>query len=231
MSNPNIKVSINVGGQQVIGAESRPYNKFPAYDFSDGFYKKNGINPDKIVDRLVGQEEDPRRSIPYASPLPDFADVRIQEITGGFNHLGSLLYYTVPGKINPDTFTNDAAGKKAIPIANEFRAFLFPKKDGDPLSPAAPNRRQDNLFDTRNQYFRRNPLGLWHATFVSYTDKADKDSYCQKALEELKEKNGVDLDGTPVLKTLKEIDHLVHLGCAELRHRASDGSQGFPWII
>ncbi len=235
MSSPNIQVSINLGGTQVIGTESQPYVKFPGYDLSDDFYRKNGINPDKIVERLVGQDGDPRPSIPYTSPNRDYANVRILATGGAFNHLGNLFYFTVPGKLRPDTFTNDAAGKKAIALANDYRVFVFPKNQehgGKPLHPAESNRRQDNVFDTSHEYRKRNgKLGLWYLTFVSYTDKAESDDACHKALEDLKKKNGEDLDGTPVITTLKEINHLVDLGCVELRHRKSDGSQGFLWVI
>ena len=57
-------------------------------------------------------------------------------------------------------------------IANKYRAFIFPRAMGDPLGPGPPNRRQDNLFDTRDGYFSNNPLGLWILVFVSYTDEA-----------------------------------------------------------
>jgi len=57
-------------------------------------------------------------------------------------------------------------------IANKFRAFIFPKKDGDPLAPGEANRRQDNLFDTRNGYFDNDALGNWRLVFVRYTDTA-----------------------------------------------------------
>ena len=209
-------------------AGDRPFKKVPSFDFADGSYLDNGINPDNILDRLVGQDE---RSVKDRSRDRDFADVRILETTGGFDHKGHVLYYTVNGKAMLDTFTDDEAGREAFEIANEFRAFIFPKADGLPLSPAPPNRRQDNVFDTRHGYFSNDPLGLWLLVFVSYTDKAFVTEEGLDALFVLAVKNGLNLDGTPVIKTVDDLEDLEEAGFVQFRSRALDGSQGFPWVI
>jgi hypothetical protein len=162
---------------------------------------------------------------------PDRTDIRITETTGGFNHEGNVLYYTINGFVTPDTFTNNAAGQKAMQIAESFTAYIFPKASGDPFSPALSNRRQDNVFDTRNGYAVANPLGLWTAQFVSFTPAAFNTAAGRQALAALAAKNGTDLDGTPILKTAMEVDGLEKQGFAVERHRNFDGSQGFPWII
>lgn len=206
-----------------------PLDGVPAFDFSDDFYRANGLNPDAIVDRLEGQDA---RSVVEASPHPDFTDVRIVETTGGFRHNGNLFYYPVNGKVMPNTFTDDAAGEAAMEIANDFVAYIFPKADGGfPLKPAPPNRRQDNVFDDRNGYFSNNPLGLWILKFVSWDGPNINDPDCQEFMDELAVKNGTDLDGTPILKEVGEIKDAEELGCVTLRNRALDGSQGFPWVI
>ncbi|MFQ5520314.1 MAG: hypothetical protein ACE5FK_02850, partial [Candidatus Methylomirabilia bacterium] len=110
-------------------------------------------------------------------------------------------------------------------------AFIFPKAEGDPLSPAPPNRRQDNIFDTRNGYFGANPLGLWLLTFVSWDGTAVDSVQCQGVKGDLAGKNGRDLDGTPVIKRMSEIEGLEGAGCISLQTRALDGSQGFPWVV
>ena len=35
--------------------------------------------------------------------------------------------------VMPNTFTNDAAGQKAMAIANSFEAYIFPKASAHPL--------------------------------------------------------------------------------------------------
>src|SRR5260370_22439195 len=116
-------------------------------------------------------------------------------------------------------------------IANFFSAYICPKASGDPLSPALSNRRQDNVFDTRNGYFIANPLGLWTAVFVSYTPAAFNTAEGRATLAKLAAKNGTDLDGTPIIKKAIEVDDLGKKGLAVQLTRALDGSQGFPWII
>ena len=208
--------------------QDEPYDKAPAFDFSDEFYFENGINSELILDRKSGQDI---RSVVDASPDPMFADVRIVETTGGFSHHGDLLYYVVCGELQPDSFTNDRAGDVAREIANEYRAFLFPKADGNPLSPAPSNRRQDNIFDSSGGYFSNNPLGLWRLTFVSFTDDAFNTTSGRRMLRRLRKRNGADLDGTPIIKTLSEIESLTRNGFVEIKTRANDGSDGSPWVI
>src|SRR5215471_4421218 len=207
----------------------------PPFDFSDAHYLANGINPAKILARVNGTC--PANDMPSCSVVdnsntdPDRRNIRVRSTTGGFDHEGNPLYYSIFGMVMPNTFTNDAAGQQAMGIANFFSAYIFPKASGDPLSPDLSNRRQDNVFDTRNGYFVANPLGLWTAVFVSYTPAAFNTPKGQATLAALAAKNGTDLDGTPIIKQAIEVDDLEKKGLAETRTRALDGSQGFPWII
>lgn len=207
----------------------------PPFDFSDAFYQANGIAPNFIRERAGNPDRNPLHwTVDNSNTDPTRRNIRILETTGGFNDSGSLIYYSIMGTVFPDTFTNDAAGQRAREIANHFRAFLFPK---DPehdgvvvLSPAPPNRRQDNLFDTRDGYFPNNPLGLWILAFVVYTDKAFTPEG-RKVLDPIAAVNGRDLDGTPILKSAAQIDNLAANGFVKILNRALDGSQGFPWVI
>lgn len=200
----------------------------PPFDFSDNFYAQNGINPANLRNRVNGNDG---VSMPDLTTDPSRRNVRVTETTGGFNNSGNLIYYNIFGMVMPDSFTDDEAGLRARQVANDFRAFIFPKRSGEPLSPAPPNRRQDNVFDTRNGYFSNNPLGLWILVFVSYTDLALNTQEGQTALAELAAKNGLDLDGTPIVKSASDIDGLAAHGLVQLRTRAQDGSQGFPWVV
>ncbi|MBI2883363.1 MAG: hypothetical protein HYY11_05600 [Candidatus Methylomirabilis oxyfera] len=200
----------------------------PPFDFSDQYYLQNGIDPSKLLGRVNGADGTSAVDI---TDDPTRRDVRVTLTTGGFNASGNLIYYSVFGMMMPDVFTNDAAGQQAMEIANSYRAFIFSKASGDPVSPMPPNRRQDNMFDTRNGYFSVNPLGLWIMTFVSYTDKAFNTPEGQKVLADLAKKNGLDLDGTPIIKTAGDVDSLALQGFVALRTRKLDGSEGFPWVV
>ncbi|HEY3134957.1 MAG TPA: hypothetical protein VGL29_02790 [Blastocatellia bacterium] len=203
----------------------------PPFDFSDSFYLANGINPANILQRVGSSTSASAFVVDNSNTDPNRNNIRITETTGGFDHDGNVLYYTINGFLMPNAFTNDAAGQKAMEIANDFEAYIFPKASGDPLSPALSNRRQDNLFDTQHGYFVNNPLGTWIAVFVSYTPAAFNTAEGRKILATLAAKNGTDLDGTPMIREVKEIDFLEGKGLAMEQTRAPDGSQGFPWII
>lgn len=201
----------------------------PPFDFSDGFYLTNGLDPAALLNRVNGA--DGASVIDGSNTDPDRRGVRVIDTTGGFNASAGIIFYNIMAMVMPGSFTNDDAGRRALAIANSFRAFLFPKRTGDPLSPAPPNRRQDNVFDTRDGYFSNNPLGLWILTFVSYTDAALTTRDGQKTLAALAAANGTDLDGTPILASASDIDNLAQAGFVNLRTRAFDGSQGFPWVV
>ena len=207
----------------------------PPFDFSDAFYRQNGINPVNILNRVNGTC--PASDMPSCSVVdnsntdPNRRNIRVLSTTGGFDHDGNVLFYNIFGMVMPNTFTNDAAGQQAMATANFFTAYIFPKASGDPLSPALKNRRQDNVFDTRDGYLIDNPLGLWQAVFVSYTPAAFNTAAGQRAMAALAQVHGTDLDGTAIITKPKEVDDMVRKGFVQVQTRALDGSQGFPWII
>jgi hypothetical protein len=198
------------------------------FDFSDEFYIQNGIDPAKFNSRV--KPEDANATLD-TSPDSKHSDTRILEVNGGFDSAGQLLYYPAPpATFSADAFLPNAAGQRARKIANEFRAFIFPLRNGDPTGPPVFNRRHDNMFDTSSGYLTDNPLGLWRVTFPRYTDKALFPKWDPK-LEELALRNGLDLDGTPIIKRLSEIFELESLGLVDLIQRPEDGSAGFPWVV
>ena len=210
----------------VIALPAITFGQVP-FDFSDDFYRSNGINPDNLLDRWNGEDE---RATMDIAPDIDHNDVRLLATTGGFNASGAIIFYTDQAKVTAETFTPDEAGLQAMVLANKFRAFIFPLKDGEPLLPKPSNRRQDNLFDTEMEYFNVNPLGLWRLVFVRYTEAATNTVFGRRILREMANRNGRDLDGTPIIKRVREIDDLDALGLIQLQVRADDGSDGFSWV-
>ena len=216
----------------------------PPFDFTDAFYRANGIVPANIGERVGTAARNPAHwTVDNSNTDPNRRNIRVLETTGGWNNSGSLIYYSIMGTLMPNSFERDAngqltdRGRRAMDIANSFRAFLFPKTQRDannnPIfvkSPAPPNRRQDNVFDTRNGYFSNNQLGNWILAFVVYTAKAFTPEG-RARLDPIAARNGRDLDGTPILQTATDIDNLVADGFAIIANRNLDGSEGFPWVI
>lgn len=199
------------------------------FDFNDQHYKSLGLNPKKFATRISPDDANATLGV---SLDPTRNTTRILGINGGFDSAGVELYYPDPPVFFPaEAFTNDKAGKDARKVANQFRAFIFPKRDGDPYSPAPSNRRHDNVFDTSSGYLTKNPLGLWRITFPRYTDYAFVSPEGQAKLAELEARNGLDLDGTPVIRRLSEVLELEKLGFLDLIQRPEDGSQGAPWVV
>ena len=213
----------------------------PALQFTDQEYLDNGIDPSlpdpanplnpfnrppanfdptKFVDPLDGVNDGGRAA------LLANGDIEVNEITGGYDHGGKIIFYTVLAKFNEGSFTDDAAGVAARDIANFFVAYIFPKVAGPQFVPMFPNRRQDNVFATRHGYFSNNPLGLWRLAFVKWVDVEDTPDpdTCQELRDELEEDNGLDLDGMPVMRKENEIFDLLDDGCILVRSRDEDGS-------
>ena len=168
--------------------------------------------------------------------------IRVTQTTGGFDKDGNLIYYSIMAPLPDDRFfttqNDNGAGQRALTLANNFRAFIFPKQlkggimrfdacpvgtqPGTPaaatcvvLNPPPGNRRQDNLFETKNTYFCGNLLGLWLIEMVVFTPQIQTPEG-QQAMAALIAKNGATLDGTPVFKTLDQINQFVNAGFVQL---------------
>ena len=128
------------------------------------------------------------------------------------------------GDVFVDGFTNNAAGRKAKQIADRAILYVFPTRDGDPIG--LGNNRHADIMDMRNGYFSGNPLGLWLHVWIRYTDKAFNTSKGRKMLDDLAKNNGLALDGTPIIRTLSELENLLQNGFAAKRFRNPNGSEG-----
>lgn len=177
------------------------------YDFTDNYYRQNGIDPAGIDGRREAV-------LPLATEdLPFFSyqrNVRMLLTLPAYDQSGHAYYFTVLGGLKANAFTNDAAGRRAKQIADTSAEYLFPKRGTDPVGLGA--LRQSVVLDMRNGYFSNNKLGLWIHTWVSFTDRALNTADGRRALDDLARRNGRDLDGTPILRTTSEIDGLFSRG-------------------
>ncbi|HSL82754.1 MAG TPA: hypothetical protein VLF66_08255 [Thermoanaerobaculia bacterium] len=217
--------------------------KFSPFQFDDQYLLEQGVDVNFTLDHFVFPDAAGRTALGTPPDDPRYNDVRVIETTGGYMHNGNLLFYMAPSKLMPETvdengnvipssFTDNAAGETQRTICNTYKAFMFPKKDGNPVGPAPANRRQDNIFETNNGYFSNNPLGCWRLTFVSWDGPNAAGQRCEGHREDLMEDNGPSLDAdTPIIKTLSTINKLAQDGCVTLRQRSETGDDGFPWVI
>ncbi len=205
------------------------------FDFSENFYRANGIDPDGLTLLVTERGGGSGAIIERQAPHPSRSNVRIIATNGGYDAGGALLFYPdPPAFMTVDAFMDNAAGQRARELADEFRAFIFPRSDGDPFSPGPPNRRQDNIFDTGLGYLTHNPLGLWTLQFVAYTDAAINGGTPEQdaLMAEITARNGLDEDGTPLIRRKHEIFLLEDAELVTLYTRNKETFEnGPPWVV
>lgn len=206
------------------------------FDFTDTVYRAHGILPENIVLRVGDASRTGDFVVDNTNTDPNRRNIRTIETTPGTTGSSGLTYSNIFGVLNSTSFERDSSGRMttrgqhAFDTAERFRVFIFPKaSNGSILDPFLPNKRQDNVFDTRDGYFSNDPLGLWVAVWVVYTPKAFT-AEGKKELGPIAANNGKDLDGTAILTSPSQIDNLAAKGFIELRTRPVDDPV-FRWVI
>jgi hypothetical protein len=192
------------------------------FDFIDQYYQQNGVNVTRIINRrqVTGNGNS-------VFDTPNFwfqRNVRASRLNPAYADNGRPTFWAVMGDLDNTGFTNDAAGARAKEIANRYILYVFPTRTGNPIG--LGNNRQADIVDLSGGYFSNDPLGLWLHVWISYTDKAFNTKDGQKALADLQSRNGTALDGTPIIKTLSELNNLLNKGFAAKRLRNPNGSEG-----
>jgi len=175
--------------------------------------------------------------------------IQMQDIVGTFEA------YAAPKQVKPNgTFQPTPCGSMGDPA---FQNNCF-----DVTSVATPTLRQDWRFATNRSpidasspfgYFCDDILGMWIITYFWYVDTGfgpHQTNQCHQMLAALGQKNGTNLDGSPIIKTGDELNFLEgkvvgsnpipgFLGtnppnppCTAEGQEASDGSDnGAVWLI
>jgi hypothetical protein len=92
----------------------------------------------------------------------------------------------------------------------------------------------DGVSDSPFGYFCDDLLGMWVNTYFWYTvDPANPGPVCGPILASLAQKNGLSLDGTPIILTADELNNdLEANGCGAEGQEAVDGSDGGAvWLV
>ena len=189
-----------------LAEETRPF------DFSDKYYDANGVQPQLVTDRASGQDG---KSIFTKNADENYSDVRLLATYPAYNFDGSALYFNHYGELFDTSFSADANGREAMEIAKGFPMFVFPS------AAVKGSIRQSNVLDARAGYFTKNPLGLSILVEVRFTDRVEKEDGAQ-ILKDLGARNGYSLDGTPIIKTVEEIDYLTGLELITQKVRGLD---------
>jgi hypothetical protein len=206
-------------------AGNKSGDKMPIFDFTDAYYRKNGIDPTKIVGRPSGTGNS---VIDNRVNDPTRRNVRIKQAVGSFDENGDAVLFSVLGLIKADAFLNNSAGQKAREIADKFIIYMFPRQATGPVS--FP-KRQDDVVPLNHGYFSNDPLGTWRMVFVNYVSGSMNSGEGKRVADDLVRRNGRDTDGTPMLRSEDDIEDAVDAGIVTLRKRKADGSEGQPWFF
>lgn len=192
------------------------------FDFLDQYYVQNGVNPARIINRR--QVTGNGNSVFDTTNFWFQRNVRAARLNTAYADNGKPTFWAVMGDIDNSGFTDDDAGRLAKTLADRYILYVFPTRTGNPIG--LGNNRQADIVDLSGGYFSNDPLGLWLHVWISYTDKAFNTKDGQKMLADLQKRNGTALDGTPIIKTLSELNNLLSKGFAAKRLRSADGSEG-----
>ena len=191
------------------------------FDFTDEYYSQNGVQPHFITNRPTGADE---RSVYSKTSDQRFSSVRILETLPAYNFDGSIIYFNMYGQLFEQGFNEDKSGVKAMEIAKKYPMFVFPS------STVRGSNRQANLIEAHKDYFVANPLGLSLVVEVVYTFRGQS-AEGNRYLNTLGETNGYSLDGTPIIKTIDEINYLTRMGLVTQQVQGLNNRGEAPFAI
>ncbi len=133
-------------------------------------------------------------------------------------------FWAVMGDLDNGSFTNDAAGATARAVANHYTLYVFPTRTGNQIG--LGNDRQADIVDLSGGYFSTIRWGFGCTFGLATRPPLSTHATDKKMLADLQNKNGLALDGTPIIRTLSELNNLLSKGFAAKRLRNADGSEG-----
>jgi hypothetical protein len=209
-----------------VPASADTGDRQPIYDFKNTFYSANGVRPGRLQQRRNGQDG---LSVIDRPLQPNQRPVRVTLTAPAYDDSGNLVFFTPVALFGEDGFTLNLAGQDAREIARSFPLYEFPRAANGPgeIFP----KRQASVVELSGGYFSNDPLGLWILTFVEYTDAAFTTPAGQEALADLAERNGFDADGTPIIRTVSEIESLRSRGFVSVTELPRDGSLGPGYFV
>ena len=132
------------------------------FDFSDQFYKTNGVDPSMIIDRRNGADK--LSVIDFVNDRR-YRNVRITGTFPAYDRDGNILYWNHYGDLYDESFVQEPTGKEAISIANRYPIFTFPSET------VKHSDRQAVLIEVDDAYFEKNVLGLGVFIAVEFTEQ------------------------------------------------------------
>jgi hypothetical protein len=248
------------------------------YELTDEFMLANGVDPDKIISAFVqdGEKADPddptdvsgtgnNGSVsPWIEDLDEFGEPipcdefhthrRRTRYEGCHFYDGTPCYFVTTGQLDQNSFTRDAAGRRAFEIGEHFVFYEFTQQfqqsapvlpdwpDGytpapiftDPYCCGFATGSQTKIMNSKAGMWQDDPIGLWKDGLVNFTVKArdclmdfvDEDCIF---MHDMTAANGTASQqlGYPLVYTGEELFELSRRDLASIRYRAGgDGIGG-----
>ncbi|HVE56758.1 MAG TPA: hypothetical protein VNB22_08015 [Pyrinomonadaceae bacterium] len=206
---------ISRGNLSTIAEDTSTY----PHDFNDDYYIKNGVSPKFIIERRTGTDY---LSVFGLTSDPRHRSVRVLVTLPAYGQNGEMLFWTPLGELREDGFTEDGIGMQAREAANTYPIYVFPKFS-DPSLFAFTNVRQSALIDRTQEGLLPEPysnvLGVRVIVLVNYTEKAFNTKEGVQMMQYMAKKNGLSLEGTPLIKTKSDLDELAKYECISMQKR------------
>lgn len=208
-----------------IGATSSHSQKFAPdlrpFDFGDKYYHVNGVLTDTLIGRKNGADGESVFDQTYDRR---YSNVRITATLPAYDASGAGVFWNYYTGVPKYGFTEDENGQNAVSLAYVHPLYMFPSttmKNSD---------RQSALVRMGEGYFEKNTLGIAAVFLVEYTDKVDTKTG-QEILKLLAGRNGISADGTPIIRTGKEIDGLLEEGLITITQPSLDEPYRTPFAV
>jgi hypothetical protein len=200
---------VDTGDTGSIGRELRPF------DFTDKFYSTHGVEAAFIVNRRNGS--DGQSVVDFAGD-ENYSSVRILATRPAYAYDGSPIYWNLYGEFYKEAFKPGPEGDQARTVAESFPIYIFP-------SVTAKNQdRQAAVIENIEGYFDKNLLGLGAVKVVQYTGTGTRED--KVFLQEIANRNGLSLDGTPIIRTKAELHALLRRNLITVKVGDTDNDPG-----
>jgi hypothetical protein len=153
-----------------------------------------------------------------------YTSVRITATRPAYSTEGNVIFWNYYAAFYRDAFTNDTNGGRAVEAAYKYPLYVFPSatvKNSD---------RQAAMIMLDAGYEGKNPLGLAAVVLVEFSQRilTKQDALL---LRMLTQRNGTSLDGTPIIRTAKELEDLTTQGLVTQRYAGEDSGDRLPFAV
>jgi hypothetical protein len=206
-----VLAALNLSAQKhkyVTHASILPDSSINPHDFNDQYYYDNGVQPKFLLERRNGIDF---LSVFDKSDNPIHSDVRVLITLPAYDELGRMIFFVPLSRLNTYGFRDDEKGAAARDFAKSYPIYIFPNNyTRDDW--AFNNNRQAALIYNPSEVLPPwgNPLGLRTIVTVRYSERALKDGH--DLMGYMAKKNGLSIDGTPIIKTLEDMNLLNQEG-------------------